>query len=182
MRMGPDAERLDLFLARVSDHELFVVIRDLGEERFARPVARAIKRDLASIADTAKLADVVANAIPRGAWPPKIHPATRTFQALRMAVNDELGALDAWLASVPALLGKGGRAAAISFHSLEDRAVKRAFEALTRVCRCPPELPVCACGGPTFRAVTRKAVTAGDAELAENPRARSAKLRGVEKL
>jgi 16S rRNA (cytosine1402-N4)-methyltransferase len=125
----------------------------------------------------------VAGAIPRKAWPRSIHPATRTFQALRIAVNDELGALAAWLEALPRVLATGGRAAAISFHSLEDRMVKRSFQALTRTCTCPPGLPVCSCGAnPEFRAVTRKAVTASDAEVARNPRSRSARLRAVEKI
>jgi 16S rRNA (cytosine1402-N4)-methyltransferase len=182
MRMGPDAEPLADYLARIDERELSRVIHEYGEERFARPIARRIKDNLAEIRDTSALAEIVSRAIPRKAWPPKIHPATRTFQALRIAVNDELGALADWLAAVPTLLVPGGRAAAISFHSLEDRAVKRAFEELTRPCRCPPELPVCTCGGPRFRAVTRKAVVASDEELARNPRARSAKLRAVERL
>jgi 16S rRNA (cytosine1402-N4)-methyltransferase len=182
MRMGPDAEPLADYLARVDERELAHAIDAYGEERFARPIARRIQERLPEIRDTAQLAEAIASAIPRKAWPPKIHPATRTFQALRIAVNDELGALADWLRAVPALLAPGGRAAAISFHSLEDRAVKRAFEELTRVCRCPPELPVCVCGGPKFRAVTRKAIVPSDAEVERNPRARSAKLRAVEKL
>jgi len=126
---------------------------------------------------------VVSQAIPRKAWPRSIHPATRTFQALRIAVNDELGALAAWLEALPRVLGKGGRAAAISFHSLEDRMVKRAFQSLTRECTCPPGFPVCRCGSdPEFRPVTKKAVTASEAEVARNPRSRSAKLRAVVKV
>ena len=98
-------------------------------------------------------------------------------------MNDELGALAAWLESLPAILNPGGRAAAISFHSLEDRMVKQAFQRLTRACTCPPDLPVCACGARAgFAAVTRKAVQASDEEVARNPRARSARLRAVEKL
>jgi 16S rRNA (cytosine1402-N4)-methyltransferase len=139
--------------------------------------------DAGEALDTARLADLVAGAIPRKAWPRKIHPATRTFQALRIAVNDELGALASWLEALPAILGPGGRAAAISFHSLEDRMVKEKFRALTQACTCPPDLPVCACGAKaSFKPVTRKPVLAGEAEVARNPRARSAKLRVVEKL
>jgi len=125
----------------------------------------------------------VSGAIPRKAWPNRIHPATRTFQALRIAVNDELGALAQWLEALPSLVRPGGRAGAISFHSLEDRAVKEKFRALCQACVCPPGMPVCGCGAAaSFRAVTRKAVVAAEDEVARNPRARSARLRVVEKL
>jgi 16S rRNA (cytosine1402-N4)-methyltransferase len=185
MRMGPEGETLAELLARVDERELATILRRYGEEPFARPVARAIKRAVASgePLDTARLAELVAGAIPRRAWPHRIHPATRTFQALRIAVNDELGSLAAWLESLPRLVKVGGRAAAISFHSLEDRMVKERFRELTRACTCPPDLPVCACGAQAgFAPVTRKAVVAGEAEVAANPRARSAKLRAVERL
>jgi 16S rRNA (cytosine1402-N4)-methyltransferase len=185
MRMGEEGEPLRDLLRRVDERELARILREYGEEPFARPVARAIKRavDQAEPLDTARLAEVVSAAIPRKAWPRKIHPATRTFQALRIAVNDELGALAAWLQSLPAVLAPGGRAAAISFHSLEDRMVKERFRALTQACTCPPDLPVCACGArASFAAVTRKPVVASGEEVGKNPRARSAKLRAVEKL
>jgi 16S rRNA (cytosine1402-N4)-methyltransferase len=185
MRMGSEGEGLADLLRRVDERELARILREYGEEPFARPVARAVKRalDQGGPLDTARLAEVVSRAIPRKAWPKKIHPATRTFQALRIAVNDELGALAAWLDGLPRLLAAGGRAAVISFHSLEDRRVKEKFRALTQACTCPPDLPVCACGAKaTFARVTRKAVVASEAEVARNPRARSAKLRAVEKL
>jgi 16S rRNA (cytosine1402-N4)-methyltransferase len=185
MRMGSEGETLAELLARVDERELAGILRRYGEEPFARPVARAIKRAVASgePLDTARLAEVVAGAIPRRSWPHRIHPATRTFQALRIAVNDELGSLAAWLESLPRLVKVGGRAAAISFHSLEDRMVKERFRALTRACTCPPDLPVCACGAlAAFAPVTRKAIVAGEAEVAANPRARSARLRAVERL
>jgi len=185
MRMGQEGETVADLLARIDEQELSRVLREYGEEPFARPVARAIKRAVAEGAklDTAALAEVVARAIPRKAWPKKIHPATRTFQALRIAVNDELGALAAWLDGLPTVLSVGGRAAVISFHSLEDRMVKGRFRELTRACTCPPDLPVCACGSnPAFGAVTRKAVKASDEEVAANPRSRSARLRVVERL
>ena len=185
MRMGPEGQTLADLLARVDERELARIIDQYGEERYARPVARAIKAALQAgqLADTAQLAEVVAGAIPRKAWPPRIHPATRTFQALRIAVNDELGALAAWLEALPALVRPGGRAGAISFHSLEDRAVKEKFRALCDACICPPGMPVCGCGASAgFRAVTRKAAVAQDDEVAVNPRARSARLRVVEKL
>jgi 16S rRNA (cytosine1402-N4)-methyltransferase len=185
MRMGDEGEPLRDLLRRIDERELARILREYGEEPFARPIARAMKRavDAGEALDTRHLAELVAGAIPRKAWPRKIHPATRTFQALRIAVNDELGALAAWLEALPAVLAPGGRAAAISFHSLEDRMVKEKFRALTQACTCPPDLPICACGAKAaFSRVTRKAVVAGEAEVAANPRARSAKLRVVEKL
>ncbi len=187
MRMSGEGETLAELLERADVAELTRILREYGEEPFARPVARAIRAAVekhgARALDTARLAEVVAGAIPRKAWPRSIHPATRTFQALRIAVNDELGALAAWLEALPRVLAKGGRAAAISFHSLEDRMVKRSFQSLTRACTCPPGLPVCACGSdPEFRPVTRKAVVASEAEVARNPRSRSARLRAVVKV
>ncbi len=185
MRMGGEGETVAELLARVEERELERILRDYGEEPFARPIARAIKRagSGGEPLDTARLAEIVAGAIPRKAWPRRIHPATRTFQALRIAVNDELGALAAWLDSLPSVLNVGGRAAAIAFHSLEDRIVKERFRALTNACTCPPDFPVCACGArSSFEAVTRKAVQASDEETAENPRARSARLRVVERI
>lgn len=187
MRMSGEGETLGELLARVDERELCRILREYGEERFARPIARAVKRAVAregaAALDTARLAEVVAGAIPRRAWPRRVHPATRTFQALRIAVNDELSALAAWLEALPALLRPGGRAAAVSFHSLEDRMVKRRFQQLTRACTCPPDLPVCACGARAdFAPVTRRAVTPSESEVAANPRARSAKLRAVERV
>jgi 16S rRNA (cytosine1402-N4)-methyltransferase len=187
MRMGPEGETLADLLARADERELARILKEYGEEPFARPIARAMKRAVekegVEALDTARLAAIVASAIPRKAWPRRIHPATRTFQALRIAVNDELGALAAWLAGLPRILDAGGRAAAISFHSLEDRMVKQAFRALTTACTCPPDLPVCACGATAgFSAVTRRAVKPSEAEVARNPRARSARLRAVEKI
>jgi 16S rRNA (cytosine1402-N4)-methyltransferase len=187
MRMGDAGETLGDLLERADERELARILHDYGEEPFARPVARALKREVERVGaralDTARLAEVVSGAIPRRAWPKRIHPATRTFQALRIAVNDELGALAAWLDALPRVLAKGGRAAAISFHSLEDRAVKQRFQALTRACTCPPGLPVCRCGGEAaFQPLTRRAVQASDAEVARNPRARSARLRAVVKV
>jgi 16S rRNA (cytosine1402-N4)-methyltransferase len=183
--MGGEGETLGALLRRIDERELARILKEYGEEPFARPIARAVKRAVErdEIPDTSALAGIVAGVIPRKAWPRKIHPATRTFQALRIAVNDELGALAAWLDALPALLAPGGRAAVISFHSLEDRSVKEKFRALTQACTCPPDFPVCACGAKAaFAPVTRKAVVASEAEVATNPRARSAKLRAVEKL
>ncbi len=187
MRMSGEGETLAELLERADVAELTRILREYGEEPFARPIARAIRtaveKNGAHALDTAGLAEVISHAIPRKAWPRNIHPATRSFQALRIAVNDELGALAAWLEALPRVLGKGGRAAAIAFHSLEDRMVKRSFQALTRECICPPKLPVCGCGSdPEFRPVTKKAVKASDAEVARNPRSRSARLRAVVKV
>jgi len=170
---------------RLSEDELARIIRDYGEERWARRIAAFIvrKRAEAPVETTARLVDIIKGAIPRGAWEERIHPATRTFQALRIAVNDELGGIERGLASGLRLLNRGGRGVVISFHSLEDRLVKHVFRQLARGCICPKELPRCVCGGvPQVRVLTGKPVIAGEAELEENPRARSAKLRAVEKV
>jgi 16S rRNA (cytosine1402-N4)-methyltransferase len=185
MRMADEGEPLRELLRRIDERELARILKEYGEEPFARPIARAVKRavEAGEVMDTARLAELVAGAIPRKAWPKRIHPATRTFQALRIAVNDELGALAQWLEALPAILAPGGRAAAISFHSLEDRMVKEKFRALTQGCTCPPDLPVCACGAKAaFKPVTKRPIVAADDEVAHNPRARSAKLRVLEKL
>ena len=185
MRMGPEGQTLADLLARLDERELAHLLKSYGEEPFARPIARAIKRavEAGEPLDTARLAELIGAAIPRKAWPRRIHPATRSFQALRIAVNDELGALAAWLEGLPALVRPGGRAGAISFHSLEDRAVKEKFRALCQACVCPPGMPVCGCGAKaSFRPVTRKPAVADDAEVARNPRSRSARLRVVERL
>ena len=185
MRMGTEGQTLADLLARIDERELSGILSTYGEEPFARPIARAIKRavEAGEPLDTARLAELVGGAIPRKAWPKRIHPATRTFQALRIAVNDELGALAAWLESLPQLVRAGGRAGAIAFHSLEDRAVKEKFRALCQACVCPPGMPVCGCGArASFRPVTRKPAMASDAEVARNPRSRSARLRVVERL
>ena len=121
--------------------------------------------------------------MPRKAWPKHIHPATRTFQALRIAINGELDALDALLADLPSLIRVGGRAAFISFHSLEDRRVKRFLTARARGCICPPEIPVCVCGRqPEAELLTRRAVAPTPGEIASNPRSKSAHLRAARKL
>ena len=181
MRMGRSGETAAELIARLSEPELTAVLRDLGEEPFARPIARALKQDLPTT--TLAAVESVKRAVPRRAWPSKVHVATRTFQALRIRVNDELGELDRVLSALPRLLRVGGRAAVIAFHSLEDRAVKQAFRALEGRCTCPPGLPVCACGAQgTFKVLTRRAVQASDAEVERNPRARSARLRAVERV
>jgi 16S rRNA (cytosine1402-N4)-methyltransferase len=181
MRMGAEGETAVELIARLEVAELAEMLRTLGEEPFARPIARALKASLPST--TLAAAEVVKRAVPRKAWPKRIHVATRTFQALRMAVNDELGELDQLLAALPRLLRTGGRAAVIAFHSLEDRKVKDAFRTLEGRCTCPPGLPVCACGAQgAFRVLTRRAVQASEAEQERNPRSRSARLRAVQKV
>ena len=186
MRMDPTrGEPLSSLLSRWDEKALARILDTLGEERFARPIARAIHRAHREerLQDTAVLADVVSRAIPRKAWPKDLHPATRTFQALRIAVNDELGALSDFVSDLPRIVARGGRAAAISFHSLEDRIVKQGFAKLATGCICPPRLPVCACGRVAqWKVLTRKAVQTSEAEQRENPRSRSARLRAVERL
>jgi 16S rRNA (cytosine1402-N4)-methyltransferase len=180
MRMGVSGRTAAEAISEADEATLAQALRELGEEPFARPIARALKA--ARPTTTQEAVEAVKRAVPRRAWP-RIHVATRTFQALRLLVNDELGALDRLLASLPRLLRVGGRAAIIAFHSLEDRRVKTAFRALEGRCTCPPGLPVCACGaGGSFRALTRKAVKASAAEVETNPRSRSARLRAVERL
>jgi 16S rRNA (cytosine1402-N4)-methyltransferase len=183
MRMDPGAP---VSAARVvnelPERELAALIRRLGEERWAVRIARfiAARRPLRTTRD---LAGAVEAAIPRGAWPPDIHPATRTFQALRMHVNDELGNLALGLEGALQILEPGGRMAVISFHSLEDGAVKRFFSQESKDCLCPPGQPVCTCGHrASLRVLTRKPVRPSASELAANPRSRSARLRAAERL
>ncbi|MGZ3478881.1 MAG: 16S rRNA (cytosine(1402)-N(4))-methyltransferase RsmH [Myxococcaceae bacterium] len=181
MRMGRSGETAAELIAQLSEPELAAVLRELGEEPFSRPIARALKQDLPST--TMGAVESVKRAVPRKAWPSRVHVATRTFQALRIAVNDEVGELDRVLSALPRLLHVGGRAAVIAFHSLEDRAVKQAFRALEGRCTCPPGLPICVCGAQgTFKVLTRRAVQASEAEVERNPRARSARLRAVERV
>lgn len=161
------------------------ILRTLGEERWAKPVARAIvaERHRAPITRTRHLADLVARTIPRAAWPRDIHPATRVFQALRMAVNDELQALIDALPQAVAALRPGGRVGVIAFHSLEDRQVKRFFAQEAKGCVCPPRLPQCVCDRqPRLKLLTRKPLVPSPQEVWSNPRSRSARLRVAEKL
>ena len=187
MRMNQSCGRTaaDL-LATASAEELADIIYRYGEERFSRRIAARIvaKREEQPITGTLQLADIVRSAIPAAKRRhEEQHPAKRTFQALRIAVNDELGVLERGLRAAFAALRPGGRLSVITFHSLEDRIVKEYFVSLARGCDCPPEFPICVCGKkPQARIINRKPVTASAAELEENPRARSAKLRTVEKL
>ncbi len=168
-----------------SEQELARIIKDYGEERWAARIAKFIAeaRKRERIDGTFKLVDIIKRAVPHSARRDGPHPAKRTFQAIRIEVNDELGHLRAALSDFMDALAPGGRLAVISFHSLEDRIVKESFAKRLNPCTCPPELPVCVCGKTAdIRRITRKPVEAGEAELTENPRARSAKLRIIEKL
>jgi 16S rRNA (cytosine1402-N4)-methyltransferase len=185
MRMDPSADvsARDL-VNEASERELAEIFRGYGEERYARQIAKAIgrRRRQQPIERTSELVDVVKSAIPAPARFGDGHPARRVFQALRIAVNDELGALEAALPAATEMLRPGGRIAVISFHSLEDRIVKRFFRREERGCTCPPELPVCVCGRePTMRVLTRKAIRPSAEEVARNPRAASARLRGAQR-
>jgi 16S rRNA (cytosine1402-N4)-methyltransferase len=173
-------------LATLDADELTALLRRYGEEPNARRIARAIVEDRRTVPITtaeelAALVERVAPASPRGRR--RIHPATRVFQALRIAVNDELDALAGGLAGAVDVLRPGGRLVVLSYHSLEDRIVKRFFQAERRGCTCPPEAPVCICGRqPRLRLVTRPSLTPSAPEVAANPRARSARLRAAERL
>jgi 16S rRNA (cytosine1402-N4)-methyltransferase len=181
MRMSPNqALTADDVVNRYEERDLADVIWRYGEESNSRRIARAIAR-ARPVGTTTELATIVARASgrPRG----RIHPATRTFQALRIAVNDELGALEDALGQTLDVLGRGGRVAVISFHSLEDRIVKQFFQRESRDCICPPEQPQCTCGHKaTLRTITKRSVTPGPEELEANPRSRSARLRAAERL
>jgi len=170
-------------IEQLDTSELADTIYRYGEERFSRRIAAHIKARQAEINTTADLALVVSEAIPTRFHPRRIHPATKTFQALRIAVNDELHAVESGLQAAFNALNSGGRMCIISFHSLEDRIVKTMFKGWAGTCVCPRDLPVCACGcSPQVRIITRKAVQPGRAEIDANTRARSAKLRVAEKL
>ena len=181
MRMDTSEARSAADVVNEADErELADAFRRYGEERFARPIARAIvrRRREHPFERTSELVDVIRSAIPAPRRFGDGHPAKRVFQALRIVVNEELDSLERALPAALSMLRPGGRVAVVSFHSLEDRIVKRFFAAQARGCVCPPELPVCVCGKkPTLRLVTRKAVRPSPAETAENPRAASARLR-----
>jgi 16S rRNA (cytosine1402-N4)-methyltransferase len=167
------------------ERQLAQLFRAYGEERFARQIARAIgrRRSSAPIETTYELVDTIKSAIPAPARFGGGHPAKRVFQAIRIAVNDELDSLDRALPPAFELLRPGGRLAAISFHSLEDRRVKRFLVARARGCICPPDLPVCGCGRtPEAELLTQRAVAPTPGEVAHNPRAGSGRLRAVRKL
>jgi 16S rRNA (cytosine1402-N4)-methyltransferase len=185
MRMDPNADGTAAELVNeASERELTSILREYGEERYARQIARAIgrRRREQPFERTGELVETIRSAIPAPARFGDGHPARRVFQALRIAVNDELGSLDEALPAALDLLKPGGRLAAISFHSLEDRIVKRFLRSQERGCTCPPDFPVCVCGHePTLRALSRRAIRPSAQEIATNPRAASARLRAAAK-
>ena len=165
--------------------ELRRILYEYGEERYAPAIAKGIcrARETAPIETTLQLVDVIKSAMPPQALREKQHPAKRSFQAIRIAVNGELDALPPMLNAAAEHLNAGGRLAVISFHSLEDRIIKKTMQELATGCTCPPNFPVCVCGKkPKMKLISRKPITPGEGELTENPRARSAKLRVAEKL
>jgi 16S rRNA (cytosine1402-N4)-methyltransferase len=172
-------------LNREPESEVRRILKDYGQERWAARIAQRVvdRRRREPLKTTRDLVDVVAGAIPRGAWPRDIHVATRTFQALRIAVNRELDAIEAGLKAAITVLASGGRVGVVSFHSLEDRIAKNLFNVEATDCICPPQAPVCICGHQrSVRVMTRKPITPSEAEVRDNPRARSAKFRVAEKL
>ncbi len=183
MRMDPSSELTAAAIVNTwEERELVTIFRRYGEERFAAPIARAIGRRRAEVpfTRTGELVDVIKLAIPTPARFGEGHPAKRVFQALRIAVNDELGALEAALPAALEMLRPGGRLAVISFHSLEDRIVKRFVAEQAKGCTCPPDFPVCICGkAPTLRPLTKKPVRPTQGEVEANPRAASARLRAA---
>ena len=168
-----------------SQEELKRILYNYGEERYAPKIAAAIcsRREQKPIRTTLELVDIIRSAMPASALREKQHPAKRSFQAIRIAVNDELGAVEKVMRDAIPRLNKGGRLAVITFHSLEDRIVKNAMANAAKGCTCPPNFPVCVCGKkPQVKLITRKPIVSGDEELERNPRARSAKLRICEKI
>jgi 16S rRNA (cytosine1402-N4)-methyltransferase len=186
MRMDPSAELSARELVNESSEtELEQIFRRYGEERYAKQIARAIgrRRREQPFERTLELVETIRSAIPAPARFGEGHPAKRVFQALRIAVNDELGALEAALPAATAMLRPGGRLAVISFHSLEDKLVKRFMRERERGCTCPPDFPICVCGRePELRSLSKRAVRPSAEEIAHNPRAASARLRAAVKV
>jgi len=186
MRMDR-SQRLDAhtLVNTQSERELMRIIRDYGEEERAGRIVRAImkRRSVAPIETTLELASLVAEAVPGRAGRSRIHPATRTFQAIRIAVNDELSGLTKAIPEAIRMLRSGGRLSVISFHSLEDRIVKNIFRDEAAACNCPPHLPICVCKKrPSVKLITKKAIKSGEEEAEINPRSRSARLRTAERI
>ena len=186
MRMNSgDALSAETVVNTWSEAELRRILYQYGEERYAPQIAGAIcrRREEKPIETTLELVDIIRSAMPAAALREKQHPAKRSFQAIRIAVNDELGAVERIMEDAIGLLNPGGRLAIITFHSLEDRIVKNGMAAAAKGCTCPPSFPVCVCGKkPQVKLITRKPLLASDEELEANPRSRSAKLRVCEKL
>ena len=186
MRMNSeDALSAETVVNTWSQEELKRILYTYGEERYAPQIAAAIcrRREEAPIKTTLELVDIIRSAMPAAALREKQHPAKRSFQAIRIAVNDELGSVERVLEDAIDLLNPGGRLAIITFHSLEDRIVKTAMTTASKGCTCPPSFPVCVCGKkPKVKIISRKPIVASDEELERNPRARSAKLRVCERL
>lgn len=186
MRMNrADAQDAHVIVNSWSYEELKRILYEYGEERYAPQIAAAIcrRREVSPIETTLELADIIRGAMPASALREKQHPAKRSFQAIRIAVNDELNDLSRVMEAAIPRLNRGGRLAVITFHSLEDRIVKNAMASAAKGCTCPPSFPVCVCGKkPQVKLVTRKPIVSGETELERNPRARSAKLRICEKL
>jgi 16S rRNA (cytosine1402-N4)-methyltransferase len=182
MRMGEQPLNAANLLAQTSEENLTIILQKYGEEPYARPIARRLSAN--KVTSTGQLARLVEEALPAAERRRrKIHPATLVFQALRIAVNDELGALQRFLRQTPEILAPGGRLAVISYHSLEDRLVKQAFAAYVNPCQCPPALPLCVCGRkPAHVLRFRGAARASAGEVRDNPRARSARLRVLQAL
>ena len=185
MRMDPSAPLTAREVVNDwSEQELRRILRDYGEERYAARIAAGIikRRAKAPVETTLELVDIIRSAMPAAALREKQHPAKRSFQAIRIAVNDELGSIERMLAAAPDRLKPGGRLAVISFQSLEDRLVKTAIRKRERGCTCPPDFPVCVCGFVQTLRQVGKPVEAGPEELERNPRARSARLRVAERV
>lgn len=186
MRMDTDRDYdASDIIESATEQELTRIFRDYGEEKWSARIAKFIieERKNSRIDTTFKLVDIIKKAIPASARREGGHPAKRTFQALRIAVNDELEVLEQAVRDAVDILKPGGRLAVITFHSLEDRIVKTAFNNMERPCTCPPKLPVCVCGKvPLIKVVTKKPVAAGEKELSVNTRSKSAKLRVAERV
>ena len=186
MRMDPDDELSAYQLVNnLSRRDLERILRNYGEEKMARSIAKSIDRERRKkpIDSSLHLANLIRSVVPRSHRPGAKHPATRTFQAIRIAVNRELENLDAFLDKVPSLISKGGRLVILTYHSLEDRMVKKAIIDWEKGCSCPPDLPRCACGKkPLFKRLHKRAIKPDQQEVEDNPRARSAILRAAERI
>ncbi len=186
MRMNPDHQTNAADLVNsLSPESLEAILRDYGEERRARRLARAVvnARKQDPIKTAAQLARIIEEATPKSRGPRKRHPATKTFQALRIAINKEMERLETFLDEIPSLMAAAGRLVVISYHSLEDRRVKKAMVGWEQTCTCPPDFPVCVCDQkPLFKRLFKKGKKPGEAEINRNPRARSAIMRVAERI